>query len=276
MRKKIIFIIKQLFLILFTLAVVILPLWMLVINSFKPAAEVKTLNLGLPEKWSIIENYKTVVVEGNIIRGFFNSLLITVITVILVILFGSMASWVLARKKSKIMSLIYFISILGVLVPPAIITTIRVFHLLKIQGTYMAVILFYSGVFLPLVIFLTVGFIKTIPIELEEAARIDGASPINIFFKIIFPLLKPVRLTSMIFVSMFIWNDFIYPFYYISKSSQYTMVLGLYNFASKYRYQIRWELVFADVIMVSIPIIIVYIFAQKNIVSGIMGGATKG
>lgn len=276
MKNKIVFNIKQLFLFLFTLIVVITPLWMLLVNSFKPAREVKTLNLGLPENWNIIENYLTVIIEGKIIRGFLNSLLITLITVFLVILFGSMVSWIIARKKSKSISFIYFMLILGVLIPPAIISTIMVLNILKIQGTYAGIILFYTGVFLPLVIFLTTGFIKTIPIELEEAATIDGANPIGVFFRIVFPLLRPVRLTSIVFVSMFIWNDFMYPFYYISKSSQYTMVLGLYTFVSKYRYQIRWELVFADVILVSLPIIIVFVFAQKYIVSGIMGGATKG
>ena len=112
--------------------------------------------------------------------------------------------------------------------------------------------------------------------EIEEAAKIDGASPIGTFFKIIFPLLNSVRMTSVVFITMFVWNDFMYAWYFTISSSQYTMALGLFHFVGRYRMEIRWELVFADVILVSLPIIVVFIFAQKSIVSGIMGGATKG
>lgn len=276
MRNKVIFTLKYLALFLFTSAVVMVPLWMVIVNSLKPAKEAKMIGLGLPQQWNFIENYRTVIVEGHLIKGFFNTLLLTVCSVALVIIFGSLASWVLARKKSKHSSILYYILISGILIPPAIIASIRVLKILHLYGTYPGIILFYTGVFLPLVIFFTTGFIKTIPMELEEAAKIDGATPAGIFFKIIFPLLRPVRMTSIVFVSMFIWNDFIYPFYFTVSSSQHTMTLGLFYFISRFYREIRWELVFTDVILVSLPLILVFIFAQKSIVSGIMGGATKG
>ena len=276
MKNKVIFTIKYLILFLFTSSVVIVPLWMVVVNSLKPAKESKMLGLNLPQQWNFIENYKTVILEGHLVRGFFNTLLLTVCSVTLVIIFGSMVSWVLARKKAKYISILYYIFISGILIPPAIIASIRVLRVLHIYGTYIGLILFYTGVFMPLVIFFTTGFVRTIPMELEEAAKIDGANPAGVFFRIIFPLLRPVRMTSIIFVSMFLWNDFIYPFYFTTSSSQHTMTLGLYYFVGRFYMEIRWDLVFADVILVSMPLILVFIFAQRSIVHGIMGGATKG
>ncbi len=274
-KNKVISIIKYIIMSLLASIIVVLPVWILLVNSFKPAVEAKTLGLGLPEKWNIVENYSTVIFEGRLLRFFFNSLVVTVSAVILIILVGSLAAWVLARKKAKYISIIYFFCVFGLLIPPAIVTTIRVLRGLHLYDSYLGLILFYTSAWLPFVIFLTTGFVKNIPRELEEAAQIDGANPVGIFFKIVFPLLQPVRLSSLVFVSLFIWNDFIYPFYFINRSSLSTIQLGLYYFISKIQRQVRWELVFADVILVSLPLIIVFIFAQKKIVSGIMGGSLK-
>jgi len=274
-KNKVISIIKYIIISLLASIIVVLPVWILLVNSFKLAVEAKTLGLGLPEKWNIVENYSTVIFEGRLLRFFFNSLVVTVSAVILIILVGSLAAWVLARKKAKYISIIYFFCIFGLLIPPAIVTTIRVLRGLHLYDSYLGLILFYTSAWLPFVIFLTTGFIKNIPRELEEAARIDGANPVGIFFKIVFPLLQPVRLSSLVFVALFIWNDFLYPFYFINRSSLSTIQLGLYYFISKIQRQVRWELVFADVILVSLPLIIVFIFAQKKIVSGIMGGSLK-
>lgn len=124
-------------------------------------------------------------------------------------------------------------------------------------------------------IFFTTGFIKSIPRDLEDSARIDGCSNVKVFFKIILPLLKPVTVTIIVFLTLFIWNDFIYPFYFLRTTSQYTLVLGLYSFFSSYSYSFNWHLIFADLVLVSLPLIIAYFFAQKLVVSGIMAGAVK-
>jgi len=276
MKNKIIFVIKYLILSLAAFAIIVIPFWMLIVNSFKPASEARSLSLSLPVKWNIVENYSTVIIEGHLLRGFLNTTILTVCSCLVIVILGSLLSWFIARRKSKITSILYYICISGILIPPAVVATIRILKVLHIYATYPGLILFYSGAMMPFVIFFTTGFIKNIPIELEQAAQIDGASPIGVFFKIIFPLLRPVRLTSIVFVALFIWNDFLYPFYFTNKSNQFTMVLGLYNFIGRFYNQVRWELVFADVIVVSLPLIILYIFAQRNIVAGIMGGATKG
>jgi raffinose/stachyose/melibiose transport system permease protein len=276
MKSKIVNTVKYLLLFLFTSFVFIVPLWIVIINSLKPAKEAITIGLGFPKQLNFIENYKTVIVEGHLLRGFLNTLLLTVCSVTLIIIFGSMVSWVIARKKTKYISVLYYILISGILIAPAIISSIRVLKVLHLYGSYLGLILFYTGVIMPLIIFFTTGFIKTIPLELEEAARIDGATPAGIFFRIIFPLLRPVRMTSIVFVTLSVWNDFIYPFYFTNTSDKQTMTLGLYYFISNFYMQVRWELIFTDCVLVSLPLIVVYIFAQRNIVSGIMVGAIKG
>ncbi len=275
-RERIIHIIKYIVLMIILFFVIIIPLYMTVINSFKSAKEVTRLNMRLPIDWSIIDNYREVLIEGKLIRGFGNSLLYSFFSVGFCVFFGSLAAWIFGRFKSKYLTLLYFLSISGILVPPAIITSIKVERMLGIYGTYIGMTLFYIGIFTPLVIFFTTGFVKTIPIELEEAARVDGANSGQIFFKIIFPLLRPVQLTSVIFLTIFIWNDFIYPFYLLNKAYQYPMTLGLYNFVNQYFMNPRWELVFADVILVSLPMIIFYITLHRQITSGLMSGAVKG
>ena len=132
------------------------------------------------------------------------------------------------------------------------------------------------GIFMSFAIFFITGFIKGIPYELEESARIDGHGPVRIFRRIILPLLTPILATTFVVLLLFLWNDFIYPFYILNSSDQRTLTLGLYNFVSGYQYEIRWNLVFADVVMVSLPLLLVYFVAQKRIMAGLMGGAVKG
>lgn len=187
-----------------------------------------------------------------------------------------MSSWVFARNKSRLVSILYYISISGILIPPAIVSTIKLLKTLHVYGSYIGIIVFYIGVFMSFAIFFMTGFIKTIPLDLEEAAIIDGCNSIQVFFKIIFPLLKPILFTAGVFLVLFIWNDFIHPFYLLRSSNQWTMTMGLVYFASTYLHQMSWNLIFADVILVSLPLFIFYIFAQRKVLSGIMGGAIKG
>lgn len=270
-------VIKNFFVSIFAILFVIIPFWMLFVNSFKTPAEVNELKLNLPVKWNLIENYSTVIKEGKILRGFSNTLIVLIFSLFIVIFLASLASWIFARNKLKIIQIIYYIAISGILIPPAVITTIRVLKLLHIYGNLFGLVIFYSGAIMSFAIFFITGFIKTIPFELEEAAKIDGASLIGVFFKIILPLLKSVISTSVIILTLFIWNDFIYPFYFLTHPSQYTVTLGLYNFiVGGAYYNINWHLLFADIVVTSIPLIILYFVLQKRIISGITAGAIKG
>jgi raffinose/stachyose/melibiose transport system permease protein len=255
---------------------ILLPVWILVVNSFKPQGEAASLGTGLPHHWNVTQNYSTVYHQGHILRGLQNTLIVTIPSLLIVLLLSSFAAWVFARGRSRTLRGLYYVSIIGVLIPPAIVATILLLRSLHLFGSFYGVILFYSGILMSFGIFFMTGFIKTIPYELEESARIDGASPFRIFRKIILPLLAPVLTTTFVVLLIFIWNDFFYPFFILSHTSQNTLTLGLYNFAQGALYEIHWQLVFADVVLTSLPLVVVYFVAQRWIVAGVMGGAVKG
>lgn len=261
---------------IFAIITVIFPLWIIIINSMKNLRESEQLGIGFPSEWQFIQNYKHVIIQGRFLVGFFNSLLVTGVSIFIIILFASLAAWVYARSKSKVISFFYYLSVAAVLIPPAIVTSIRVLKFFHIYGNSFGLIVFYIGIFMSFALFLITGFIKTIPIELEEVARIDGCSTLRIFFNIIFPLIRPIILTASVILTLGIWNDFFYPFFILSKSYQWTLPMGLYNFISYFMFQLNWNYIFADVILVSLPLVIVYYFAQKHILAGIMSGAIKG
>ena len=161
------------------------------------------------------------------------------------------------------------------MLPPAIVTTLKVLDTLGLAGTQAGLILFYCGSQLSIAIFLMTGFIKGIPFEMEEAARIDGAGTFRVFWSIILPSLRPVLLTTGIILTLFIWNDFLTPFFLLPSTDQQTLPLGLYNFASANQYELNWNLIFTQVLLVSLPLLIVYVIAQRKVVSGLLGGALK-
>jgi raffinose/stachyose/melibiose transport system permease protein len=275
MKNKIIEVIKNIIIGFLAFITVGIPFWLVVVNSFKYTKDANKLELTLPKQWHILANYKEVIIKGEILKGFLNSLLITIVSVAVIVFISSLAAWIFARSKTRKINILYLICLAGVLLPGATITCIKLFKTLNIYGSYAGLIIYYIGIFTSFAIFLITGFIKTIPLELEDAAKIDGCSNYGIFFKIIFPLLNPVLSTLVILLTLFIWNDFYSPLYFLRKTSYYTMPLGLYNFFSVYFKQVKWELVFADVIIVSLPLFILFFFLQKKIISGIMGGALK-
>jgi raffinose/stachyose/melibiose transport system permease protein len=264
-------ILRTVFLLAFATFSIFIPLWIVLINSAKPIGEANELGLSLPREWAIEENYRTVVEEGRMGQGFVNTLIVVVPSVVGIVILGSMAAWVFARAKNRRISLLYYLSIAGVLIPPAIVASIQVLRSFAAFGPQVQLILFYMGVYMSFAIFLVTGFVKTIPIELEEAARIDGASAVTTFFRIIMPMLKPILITASFILLLFMWNDFFYAFFFVGSLEKRTLVLGLFSFISGFYQQIRWNLVFASVVVVSLPLIFVFAFAQRWIVSGLMG-----
>jgi raffinose/stachyose/melibiose transport system permease protein len=266
---------KYLVLSAFAFLTVLMPLWIVLVNSAKPQGEANELGVGLPSIWRISANYGQVFHDGDVLDGLKNTLIVTVPALLGILLFGSFAAWIFARGRSRTIRALYYVSIVGILVPPAIVGSVLVLRWYGIYGRYLGLILFYMGIFLSFAIFFITGFIKTIPFELEESARIDGASPVRIFRKVILPLLTPILATTFVVLLLFLWNDFIYPFYILPSSDQRTLTLGLYNFVSGSMYETRWNLVFADVVLVSLPLVVVYFFAQRRVMAGLMGGAVK-
>jgi raffinose/stachyose/melibiose transport system permease protein len=252
-----------------------IPLYLAILTAAKPGVEAKQVSIQWPTHFAFFQNMWTVMTEGSGLQGFINSCLITIPTIFLVLLFGAMAAWVFARGRTRATRSLYYLSIAGILVPPSVITTVRVLKLIGVYGTQPGLVLFYCGSFMGLAIFLMTGFVRNIPYSIEEAAQIDGASTLQIFWSIILPALRPALLTTGVFLSLSIWNDFFYAYFLLPDPSNATLPLGLYNFESANQYQLNWNLIFADAIFTSVPLLIVFMVAQRRIVAGLLGGSEK-
>lgn len=252
--------------------VILIPLYIVLLNSFKTVQESAVVGLTMPEKF-MFENYPYVIKEGKLIRAFCNSILITGSTVFLTVIFGSLAAFVISRRTDKIAKFAGNYFILGLIAPIALIPEVAIIKALGLSGTYLSVILIHVAVKLPLSIMLYSGFIKGIPRSLDEAAMLDGCSPIKMFFKIIFPLLKPATFTNIIIIFMGVWNDFQISLYFITDQAKNTLPMSIYSFVGYMTY--KWNYVCAFIILTILPILIIYVFAQKYIVDGMIAGSVK-
>lgn len=250
------------------------PFWLVIVTAGKTRAEALNPNLSLPSHWQLWQNVATVFHDGHMTVAFFGSLLIMVPAVAAVLIIGAMASWVLARRKSRVISCVYALAISGLVLPPAVVTIVLLLRQLGLAGTALGMIGVYMGMYMSTVIFFITGFVRTIPLELEEAARVDGASPARVFFRIILPLLGPTISTATILVSLYIWNDVFYALFVIGGRID-TLPLNLYQVASAGLYLNNWHLIFAYIILMSLPLLITFALLQRRIISGITSGAVK-
>lgn len=260
-------------LLLLTSLIVIVPMLIMIFGSFMNSSEVMRFNLALPEKW-LFSNYKQVYEEGSLGRAFINSIVITGVSSIINMFASSAASFILARRETKTANVLYMFFFMGLIAPMSTITTIRVVQWMGFYGSTTSVILIYAALNTAFSVFLYSGFIKSIPKALDEVAFLEGAGAVGVFFRIILPLIVPVNATVAIMVFMSVWNDITIPLYFLTDSSTWTMPLSVYNFYGKYSRD--WNLIFADLVLTSLPVLILYIFAQKYIVSGLTAGAVKG
>jgi raffinose/stachyose/melibiose transport system permease protein len=257
------------------ISIIGIPLYLLVITSFKSDAEAQVPDLSLPTTWHIWENYGRAITDGDVLGGLFGSLLVTVPSVFGVLVLGSAASWVLARRTSKLMGLLYSVGISGIILPPAVVTMVLTLQSLGLDGSALGMIGVYMGMLMATAIFFTTGFVRNIPVELEEAARIDGASPFTVYVRVVLPLLRPVIATAAILVTLSVWNEVFYAFFVLSGSGASTLPLNLFNVASQSEYVKNWNLIFAYVVLMSIPMVVTFIIAQRRIVAGVTAGAVK-
>lgn len=257
-------------------AVVLLgiPFWLVLITASKDQAEALTPNLQLPSQWHLLENFATVFTDGKMLAAFGGSVLVMVPAVLGVLILGSMAAWILGRRTSKPLAFLYALAICGIVLPPAVVTIVLLLRQLGLAGTAVGMIGVYMGMYMSTVIFFVTGFVRTIPIELEEAARVDGASPVRVFLTIILPLLMPVLATATILICLYIWNDVFYALFVVGGRLD-TLPLNLYQVASSGLYLQNWHLIFAYIVLMSLPLLIVFMVAQRKIISGITSGAVK-
>ena len=203
-----------------------------------------------------------------------NSLILTVLSVALIVVFAAMVGFVLQRRRDRAARVVSALVLAGLIIPPAIVPTIYVLQSIGLFKTLIGLTLVEVAFLLPFAILIFRAFVSSIPRELDEAAIIDGASPLRLFVHVIFPLLRPAVITVIVVASVAIYNDFVNPLYFLPGNENATAQLTLFAFQSQFN--TRWNLLFADVLLITIPPLIMFIFFQRQIVSGMAAGAVKG
>jgi len=262
--------------VLFVLVVFGIPFSFVLLNAAKPRAEALQFRLSLPEEFSAIENFTEVIQAQNfmVIRAFFNSLIITVVSVAFLVVLCAMAGFIMQRRRDKITSVASYMSLAGLMVPPAIVPTIWVLQFLGVFGNLSGMILVQIALQAPFALMLYRSFASSIPRDIDEAAFVDGCGSVRFFISVIFPLLKPVTATVIVLSAIHIYNDFANPLYFLPGARNVTVQITMFNFFGQFGS--AWNLLFANVVLISIPPLIVFIFFSKRIVSGMVAGAVKG
>jgi len=250
----------------------LVPMVLIIVNSLKTSQAAAAMNLSLPKEymWS---NFLVVIERGKLVQSFINSTLYSVLSVALCVFLASLAAYALARNKSRLNRIIYFIMVLGIALPINFVTLLKTMQILQINNSRVGMVLLYAATQTPFTVFLIYSFISKLPKELDEAGFIDGASPIQLFTFIIFSVLKPVVVTASVLTFLNTWNDFIFPLYFLNSTEKWPMTLAVYNFFGMYFKD--FNLICADIVLTSIPVVIVYIIGQKYIVGGMVSGAVK-
>jgi raffinose/stachyose/melibiose transport system permease protein len=209
-----------------------------------------------------------------LVTAFINSIILTVASVTLLVIFGAMVGYVLQRRPTIWTPIVNFMVLAGLIIPPAVVPTIWVLQGLTLFKTMHGMILIEVAYGLSFTVLLFRAFFATIPRELDEAAIMDGAKPLRVFFEIMLPLLRPVVVTVIVVQSVVIFNDFTNPLYYLPGRENVTVQLTLYNFQSQFNTQ--FNLLFTNILLITIPPLIVFLFFNRQIVAGLTAGAVKG
>lgn len=265
-------IILEIAMLVFSLVVVV-PLLVVVFGAFKTRAEAMYFDFSLPTVW-VPGNFLEVIEKGNVLLAFKNSMIVTISVVVVVTFCTSLSSFVIARRRDRFARFLGVYFSLGLIVPWAIVPTVVMNKFLNIQNTQIGLILVLIAINIPWGSMIISNFISTVPRDLDEAAAIDGCGAFTLFYRVIFPLLTPVIATNTVIVGMGAFNELQAPLYLLSSSKLTTLPLTVYNF--KGRYYSEWNLIFADLIIVAFPMVLLYITCQRYVVSGVTAGAVKG
>lgn len=250
------------------------PYYIMLINSFKTQKELFASTLSFPETFLVL-NYVRAIERMDLFTTLLNSLLITVFSTVVIVLFGSMTGYALNRVKSRMSDVIFNIFLAAVLIPfqsvmiPLVVTLADI----GILNTRVGMVFTYLGFGCSMCIFLVYGALKSIPFSLDEAGIIDGAKRSQVFFRIIFPMLKPTLITSAVLNVLWIWNDYLLPSLVINQENLHTIPLRLYYFFAEYTKE--WNYAMAGLVLSTAPVIVFYLFCQKYIIKGISDGAIK-
>ncbi len=254
----------------------IYPVFLMFLNSFKPFGEVVSDPIALP-KAPTFENYTYVIKKIKYLSLFVNNVIITVIGIAGIVIFSSMAAYILDRRRNVYTKIVHTLLITPMLIPfqTIMITLLKAMNVIHLDQSRVGLGIQYWGFGIPMATFIFYNFMKTIPKELDESAEIDGASTFRGFISVIFPLLKPVTFTVIVIDVMWIWNDFLLPLLMVNSSNKTkTLVLASYTFVGQMN--TKWQFAMTAMVLTVLPSIIVFIFLQKYIVEGVVAGAVKG
>jgi raffinose/stachyose/melibiose transport system permease protein len=255
----------------------LVPFAFLLVTSFKTANEASFLDFTWPQQQFVFWENVVQVFQTNdfmLITAFINSGILTIASVVIMVVLSAMIGWVVARRASRWNGVISMLVLAGLIVPPAVVPTIWVLQSLGLFKTLPGLTLIEVAFGMSFCILLFRAFVSTIPRELDEAALIDGAGPIRLFFQVGFPLLRSVIITVIVVQAVTVFNDFANPLYFLPGAENATVQLTLFNFQSQY--QTSWNLLFTDILIITIPPLIMYIFFNRQIVEGLTSGAVKG
>jgi len=258
-------------------AVFAVPVYLLVVASLKSQSQIDASPLSPPSP-PTVSNYSQAWTAGGSLGGssigsaLGTSVLITLASVSILVVLGSPAGYVLGRRTSRFSTVVYTGFVLGLIIPlqMTIVPLYRLLNFFGLVGSRLGMVLIYSGLLMPLSIFLYTGFVRALPREYEEAALVDGAPRLATFVRVVFPLLRPVTGTVAILTGVFIWNDFFTPLVFLGGSLHQTLPVAIYSFVG--RYLSEWGLIFAGVVIAIAPVLLVYLIFQRYVIRGFATG----
>ena len=256
--------------------VFVVPFIFIFLTAAKPRAEAALFEFSWPSKFQLLENLRDVIAFGDnrMLLALWNSTLLTVGSVTLIVLLSALVAFVMQRRADRTASVASTIMLAGLIIPPAVVPTIFLLQWIHLYKTLLGLIMVEVAFTMPFATLIFRAFMANIPRELDEAAIMDGASPLRVFLSIILPLLQPAIITVIVTSSVGIYNDFTGPLYFLPGSENVTAQLTLFSYMSQFSSQ--WNLLFADVVIITIPPLIMFMFFQRQIVSGMTAGAIKG
>ena len=256
--------------------VFVVPFLFVLLTALKNRQDAADLSFSWPKQFQFVQNFTDVVRARDylLIIAYINSTILTVFSVAILVVLSAMVAYVLQRRQSRWNALVNFFVLAGLIMPPAVVPTIWVLQKLGLFRTMPGLILVEVAFGLSFCVLLFRAFIATIPRELDEAAIIDGAGPVRLFFRVVFPLLRSVMITVILTQSVFVFNDFVNPLYFLPGEQNATVQLTIYNFYSQYTSQ--YNLLFMDILLITIPPLIMFLAFNRQIVAGMTAGAVKG
>jgi len=252
----------------------VVPFIFIIVQAVKTPADASALSMAWPAVTQFRQNLMTVIQANdyNLVVAFINSAVVTVVSVIFMVMFAAMTAFIWQRRRGRVGMFIQLMVLAGLVIPPAVVPTVWVLQSTGLFKTVQGLILIEITFGMSFCMLLFRGFVATIPREIDEAAIVDGAGPLKLFFTIIFPLLKPVIVTVIVVQSVHVFNDFVNPLYFLPGYP--TVQLTLYGYISDYLSM--YNLLFMDVLLITIPPLIMFVIFNRQMVSGMTSGAVKG